>query len=516
MLFVVLPPGRQDFPLDDDWAFAKGAFGFAADGTISYARWAAMPQLGQWLWTMPFVGLLGPRHVTLRLATIALSWLGLGAFADLLRREGFGPWRIGLATAALAFNPLFFLLQGTFMTDVPALSFALMALALYARATGTHREGEAPAEPALLYLLPATAVALLAVATRQNTALACLVAAVLFLRTPRGRDRAAGWVAAVVPAAAAVAVQHWFRQRDDILVVDPHLPAPYVLVLFPFLAAHLLGLTSLPVLPLGFRRLPHAGSVAALATMLLAAAYWGHWGNLNEYLPFGGLFPYASNLLTPFGAFQFVYPGDRPVVLGDKTRLALTLAGCVGGAGLLVCLAGRLRQGILGSPLLLFSLFQVPLVLLAPLFDRYLLFLVPGAVLVAASGRLATLGQRRLALVLLAVLAAASIALMHDWLAWNSARWALGRRAVAEYGIPPQDIEGGFEWDGWFTERGGPARADPPRLTLPANYYWFPQITGRYALSFSPLPGADVVAREPYRLWLSPGERFFYLLRARE
>ena len=42
--------------------------------------------------------------------------------------------QLGAATAALAFNPLFFLLQGTFLTDVPALSLALVSLALYGRA----------------------------------------------------------------------------------------------------------------------------------------------------------------------------------------------------------------------------------------------------------------------------------------------------------------------------------------------------------------------------------------------
>ena len=45
----------------------------------------------------------------------------------------------------------------------------------------------------------------------------------------------------------------------------------------------------------------------------------------------------------------------------------------------------------------------------------------------------------------LAVYGAVSVGLMHDWLAWNSARWAVGRRALAA-GVRPTDIEGGFEW----------------------------------------------------------------------
>src|SRR5207248_9485674 len=38
--------------------------------------------------------------------------------------------------------------------------------------------------------------------------------------------------------------------------------------------------------------------------------------------------------------------------------------------------------------------------------------------------------------------------LMHDWLSWNEARWALGQKAV-QSGIHPRIIEGGLEWNGW-------------------------------------------------------------------
>ena len=49
-----------------------------------------MPQLGQWLWACPFVWLFGPSHVTLRLSTLVLSWLGLAAFYDLLAETYWG------------------------------------------------------------------------------------------------------------------------------------------------------------------------------------------------------------------------------------------------------------------------------------------------------------------------------------------------------------------------------------------------------------------------------------------
>src|SRR5262249_18742119 len=80
ILFVAVPPERQDFPLIDDFAFARGAFTFARGGGVDYGGWASMPQLGQWLWACPFLWLLGESHVALRLSTILLSWVGLLAF----------------------------------------------------------------------------------------------------------------------------------------------------------------------------------------------------------------------------------------------------------------------------------------------------------------------------------------------------------------------------------------------------------------------------------------------------
>jgi hypothetical protein len=504
ILFAALPPERQNFPLDDDWAYARGAVKFAETHRVDYSHWAAMPQLGQWLWAYPFITTFGPTHIVLRVSTILLSWLGLCAFCDLLAHLGVGRGPAALASTALALNPLFFLLQGTFMTDVPALSFALIALAFYFRAL---IRGEAR------WLVPATAVAILAVSTRQNTVVAPLVAGLLLLQRPMFRYRPL-WLGSVcLPLAAAVAIQYWFRQRPDVLIVDPHLPAPYALVLFPFLICHFFGLASLPLLPVG-RWSFSWQRYAVLAICMVAGAIY--WKVFEGYLPFQGLFPYANNLLTPRGAFwaKDLMRGDRPVLAGTGIRLLFTIAGCLAGAVWGVRFLARC--GETSDPLLWFSLGQIPLILLAPLFDRYLLFLLPGALYFATPRKDGSAWSWAGALGALAILSALSVGLMHDWLAWNSARWALGRRAIDEKHISAQDIEGGFEWDGTYTVRSvAPPRTDPPgALTLPATYYWFQEITGKFALAFSVLPGTEVVDKEPYRLWLVPGEQWIFLLRA--
>lgn len=514
ILFLSVPPGRQDFPLDDDWAFARGSFDFASGRGIHYFGWASMPQLGQWLWAWPFVKLLGEHHVGLRISTILLSWLGVAAFADLLGRAGFRPWAAALTSCTLAFNPLFFLLQGTFMTDVPAVSFSLVVLALYDRGLRDNRPG---------VLMGAASVAILAALTRQNTLAVPVAVALASLRQQWSIGRWPGVLALVVPTAVGAGAQVWFQARPDINpVAIPHLSGPRLLA-FPFVLVHFLGLSALPVLPLVRGAVRWKLVVAAFVVMVTGASY--SWTRTAEF-PYFGLFPYTGNLITPWGAcggwlvpgagMESLVVGDRPLLLGGWSRLVFTVLGCLAGA-ILVARVWRGRLAALLHPVVLFGLLQVPLILrIGVLRDRYILFLIPATLFLAASP--GSQGARRpVVIAILVIFAGISLGFMHDWLAWNSARWELGRRAMAQ-GIPPWHLEGGFEWDGWFAPFPTPAGPPAPirALELPFSTVWYPHVTGQYALSFSRLPrlpGARPLDAEPYTLWLNPGKREFLLLK---
>jgi len=162
---------------------------------------------------------------------------------------------------------------------------------------------------------------------------------------------------------------------------------------------------------------------------------------------------------------------------------------------------------------------QIPLlILLGTLYDRYVLFFLPAALYVAAASKEGDQQPHWVpAVAILLVFGAVSLGLMHDWLAWNSARWALGRRAATEKGINPHDIEGGFEWNGWYAPV--PRRRDVPppppnALILRFTHDYFPHVRGRYALSYSEIPGTIVVDSEPYQEWLLPGQKRFLLIQA--
>jgi hypothetical protein len=557
-LIIAFPPGQQDFPLIDDWAFANGAMLFAQGKGIHYGNWASMPQLGIWIWAAPFLWIFGHSFFALRLATIALSWLGLFAFYDLLRQAQVRASRAALAAAALAFNPLFFLLQGTFMTDVPTLCLALIALALYGRSfrrrasltspsgSGVGSDGSPLPSPlgrgvggegtpfsTWLWLAGACLFGILATISRQNMLAVPVVAAILLCREQRLRASTACWISVMLPVVAGGFTYVWFNGRQDIVPVHTVLLPPDRVLMLPYTLLLLAGISASPLLLL----YPGIASWKTFSgVMILLAANAAYWWSLDPSLSdMGDLFPYtpSGTLLTAWGPFASTW-GTFPLFMGTWLRVILTVLGCLTGA-VLIARVLALRAFPLLSPLVLFSLLQVPFLLIAPdIWDRYLLVLIPSFLALAVWPEVSAEWNRRpsalqgvAALAALFVFAVLSVCLMHDWLAWNSARWELGRRALEHVG--PLDIEGGLEWDGWYdlqlsgeghrrsweelfgrTVQKGPMA--PHRLTLPQTHIWFPAVRGRLALSFSHEPNTVVMDREPYRLWLVPGEHAFLLL----
>jgi hypothetical protein len=559
-IMVAVPPSGQEFPLNDDWAFARSAFALARGDGIHYYGWSSMPLWGMWLWAWPFVKAFGESHVGLRLSTLALTLAGLVSFNDLLKQQRVRPHRAALAVALVAFNPLCFLLQGTFMSDMPALALSLVALALMNRAIRGR---------SVWLMFCAGLVGTAAATTRQNASVLGVVAALLVATDPVLRRRPAWWVLAVVPLATGLGAHWWLSQRNDVRALAASMPDPENLLLVPFACAHWLGVAVLPLIaleprlksPTGCTRSRPAGGTyragwVAAGIMLLGAGYWA-W--MPDFSAYGCWYPYVENMVSPWGAFAGslsdpLMPGHRPVVLGTEIRFVLTIAGCIGagwwiskvistplvapltllsppggGEGKVPTESASMPaespsceektdRGMNGldwwNPLGLYTLAQLPFFFLTPdVYDRYFLVLLPGLVAFVLPRASLTRWHELLAWSFIVLSGLFSISLMHDWLAWNSARWSLGRPATLEV-APAEDIEGGVEWDAWYASAPGASRL-PQRqagLALPFTRRWFPQVSGRYAISFSTYPRTRVVRQTSYRSWLMGRDLPLYLL----
>jgi hypothetical protein len=145
-------------------------------------------------------------------------------------------------------------------------------------------------------------------------------------------------------------------------------------------------------------------------------------------------------------------------------------------------------------------------------FDRYLLPLVPFAILgvlwLARSGRLC----RTLLVAALVASASLSIAGTHDWLSYNHLRWSLAHDLLVR-GVPQDKIDAGMEWDGWYLYRESLGLRKP---RTPNGPFWTHDIAmatdSTFVVSFSPMPGYKVLERRQYRSWLHAKPVYLYLL----
>lgn len=508
VIFISIPPAAQNFPLGDDWAFTRGAIWFAHGEGIHYSGWASMPELGQWIWSWLFLHVIDLPQIALRISVIVLSWLGLAAFYSLLRQEGITPRLAAFATGVLALNPLFFISSGTYMTDVPALSFALLSLDFYKRAFDKKD---------FRWLTAAVLFAILAVTTRQTMLAVPVAVGLLLLQHPAVRWKPAWILSLLLPLAVCVYTGWWFSKRTDVLPMHPGINLEHLLFR-PFLALHWCGLVVLPLLFMVSRPLAWRIFFQCFGILILIAAYICFF---CDSMPYGGLFPYSTGMLSLSGTFtEGLVPGLRDIVLTFNLRIVITILGCLGAARILVLSLEAVRAKKIPSVLLVFTVLQFFIMLTTPfVVDRYLEVLFPGAIFLVATRCSASGPGWYAGIMLVLVSGLLSVVLMHDWLAWNSARWELGRRAVATQNIPPGEIEGGFEWDGWYAS-ADPARPlkpwDPgladrgePRLTLRFTRTHFPEVTGRYALAFTEPTNAVTVATQPYSTWLPPAKKEF-------
>jgi hypothetical protein len=142
-------------------------------------------------------------------------------------------------------------------------------------------------------------------------------------------------------------------------------------------------------------------------------------------------------------------------------------------------------------------------IFIAGFFDRYLIavmpFLAATTVLVLnpAEGDRGGVLPRLLSGALLVSLALFAVSGTRDYLSWNRARWEALAYLVNVKKIAPQDVDGGFEFNGLLFY-------DPNYQRTEGKSWWW--VRGdRYRIGFGPTPGYKVIKEYEYPRWLLPG-----------
>ena len=531
MLAAVNPIG--DFPLNDDWAYGQAVRTLYDQHRLMMPGWADAAVVAQILWGYLFCLPVGFSFTALRVSTAVL---GLGAVLStyaLCREAGASHGLSFLCALAVAANPLFFESSNTFMSDTPFLAFFLMSFLCFVHAARTSSNWTA---------LLAIVLALAATMTRQVGmtlpllfAVGCLLSRMLTLR-----NAALAAFTYLVLAGAMRLLEEWLRVSGQLSanygrlmrVVMMRLRHPFdpassiptfnadgTVVVLTYVGFFLLP-ALIAVLPRRLNRLRPAFPIAAA---LLVGFGWRAVIRLAEHVWSMPFFPHFNlidlglgpNLLPDrrLDNFPRAGPGFWPTV---------TRVGYVGGGVLifLVVVVGielvrrrtppPARSTKLTAAMALGFVVGYGVTLLLMPFDRYFVPIFPMALIAASWSDDAPVHGRvwrsfaglvsMVALVGILSHAAFSVAATHGYLAWNRVRW-VALRELMEDGVTPAEIDGGFEFNGFY------------RYGAPSNPDKGPWVEDdRYIVAHGPVPGYRALRSYPYRRWIAPPQGTIYLL----
>jgi hypothetical protein len=522
---------------NDDWSYIKSAQTFSETHHLVYYGWDD-PMLG-WLipWGALFVRLFGFSFTAVKLSTLPIAAATIFLFHAILVRFGCTSRNAVIGALTLGLSPLFMPLAASYMTDVAGLFVLLLCLYCCKRAVDAHSD---TATIGWLCLAGATNVA--GGTVRQIIWLGALVmvpSTAWLLRKRRGVLAAAAMLWACTTA-AIFCCMHWYESQPysapQILSIQPPYERGLILGCFGVVSEMLcLLLLVYPVLVpwLGRLRNLGRGKIAVLAAVLVL------WtvvqSGLNWILPWvqSPVFaPITNGQIGP----RFAFPVPFRLLLS-----ALLVATVI----VLSLTARTMARGEAGetskSMFWLFAPFSLcyfalifPRATIALDIDRYVFCLMPIAIVLLIrlhqEGGLSDLPA--ISIAVLAFYALFSIANTHDWFAWQRARLAAINEVRAS-GVPRNEIQGGYEYDGW-TQIGNGGHINDPRIRIPAGAYkpnprlphvandckfffspYTPDVRPVYTVAFEPKPCFLPSQFPPaqYFAWLPPFRRAVYIQR---
>ena len=532
MVILVNPLG--DFPLNDDWAYGRAVQSVVEKGDFQLSGWTATNLFSQVFWGALFCLPFGFSFTALRFSTLTLGLIGILSTYGLLRELNQN-YKISLLGALLvAINPIYFGLSNTFMNDIPFFGFA--TLSLYFLLRGLKYDSTVVVIIGVLFSF----VTILA----RQIGLAIPVAfgcAYLIKKEVNIQNGIKGFLPTLLGISIQLYYQKWLQLSSNLpnsygnqiktLLEELHkglgnavsnftqitlFSLIYLgLFIFPFLIV----LYSRKIEELSFRNrnlLLSVSSVFFVIVMKLLVSQ-------NKIMPLVG------NVLVDFGMGPVMLKDSELLKAPRKLWLIITAIGVVGAILLIQYVFFTIVKTFAQNQNYSFEeknwlkvliitaicIYFLPIAFLGlgpfGFYDRYLIFLLPLLMMLASvattnnSNWNLGYGAISIALILMLLYGVFTIGATHDYLSWNRTRWQALHNLMQENQIPPNHINGGFEFNGWYLY-DSKYKYKPER-----NWQWFD--SDDYIVSFKLVTGYEEVKRYPFRRWLPWGEGNIFLLK---
>ena len=488
-LIIIRPYGN--YPVLDDWQPALAVLEFVGSGKIFYPEYLTAFSLPQILWGIIASSVFGFSFVALRVSTIFFAWGCLYFTYAFLRENKFSQKISVAATSLLLASPFFIFLSFTFMSDVPALFFLLGALFFFSRG---FRRGHYPS------LALGALFSGIGFFTRQFDILIAIAAMLIyFFGTSLSRKMGYsifGLLFAAITAILVILSRIGITAHHAILSYIPGgtffevslIVGSFILLLIIFFVG-----TIMPAIIEHSFHLWNRGRIT-IPQFLLFIGVVVIGGSATYFLlaPFLTIVTYYG-----FGSVHIVMPGQPPL-WGRASIYWIFFGICLLGIFAIYSNRTSIRRFLREQPWNAFFwcyaiLYSGCISIFFPLFDRYYVLLLPFACYIGAI--LLKTYSRSLTLFYLGVFAVGVYGLIgtYNYFAWNDARWELGGRMV-ESGIPREQINGGYEWNGWYFYKEGLdmyLKRGIPQLAEINNFLF--NHNALYILSHSPLPDTVVI-----------------------
>lgn len=499
-----------EFALNDDWIFARAVQDFSLE-TFRLDSFIVPVFMGQLLYAKGLVSLFGFSLTLLHVSTFVFALIGVMALYRLFL------WRVGVGVAvigslALFFQPLFYNLSFSFMTDVPALSLVIVSLSFYGLWWNS---------PRLSWLWLAQFFAIYAATIRQNYAAVFVASFFLLLMQPDRRAKKLGLLAGVFPGLILsiglyffLQVRGWwpmnivsFHVFHDLGGLWEHMRTQF------FYIWQYVSFLLIPVLFLATSSLTRA-----CRWYVSLAAGLGAGLNIILFSVYEIAFPFFGNVWTKYGlgVRTDVLSGVAEVVW--PTWMSFCVTGLVGAASGIVVFflvesvvrsfwrrSDRVEGGVRGYEgfLLLILLSQMAALLLFRSFDRYYLSVFVPALVLAIFCWIRTPPSRTMMVCAgcwIVCLALFSVMGTREYISLTRVKW-LAADGLVRQGVVITDIDGGYEWLGWhWYKKGNPEILPYYDPKMP----WYittlvPEVTRKYVLSYSPvLEGYRLISTYSY------------------
>jgi 4-amino-4-deoxy-L-arabinose transferase-like glycosyltransferase len=505
-----------DFPLNDDFSFGRSVYNLTELGVLQFDDWLSMTLITQVFWGGAFCKTFGFSFTVLRFSTLVIGGIGVLAFYFSIRQLARTKWLAFFSALVFAFNPLFFSLSYTFMSDVPFVSLISVALLFYLKFFKTEQ---------LRWLVLASILAIAAMFVRQLGMLLPMAFAITWLFKKKWDLRQL--IIGLSPLAVSIFLyaiyMQWFEVTQGIPETFGTFPKLFKRLgddNFWGVCSYRIGLLALYA---GLFLLPFNLIIFKKPKNLRMICHSIGWCAIGTWLMWQGAekFPYG-NILYNFGLGPktlkdgYFFINVQPVLPQEAVR-AIALIGLLGGNLLIVNLVNKIsvikkEESIVqlsslfaGVCIVIYSGF---LMLDVHFFDRYFIPLFLFAMLLLfpnGHSKKVNSGLRGLGFGLLMFTAIFSISATHDHLSWNRARWQALDHLMATMKIPPNQIDGGFEFNGWYR----PVK----EINQGAFESWWWVDEENYLVAFGDMGGFDKVEGVPFRTYLPPSVDSVYILK---